>query len=79
MIVLNFHGIGDPKKAGRTLEPNEERVWVSIDIFEQILDGLGRLGDDVKLTFDDGNVSDVSVALPRLIEPQAQGLFFPHF
>lgn len=75
MIVLNFHGIGDPQQARRELEPSESRVWISVQRFEQILDGISTLGD-VMLTFDDGNETDVSIALPRLIERSLTASFF---
>lgn len=43
--------------------------------FEQVLDAVvGR--SDVRLTFDDGNASDVEVALPRLVERSLTAEFF---
>jgi len=72
VVILNVHGIG---QVNRPLEPGEDRVWVTVDQFEQVLDAVaGR--PDVRLTFDDGNASDVEIALPRLIEAKIKAEFF---
>lgn len=74
-IILNFHGIG---VCSRPFEPEEERYWISVDQFEQILDhaadqaAKGR----VLFTFDDGNKSDIEIALPRLAARRASARFF---
>ncbi|MFC4908599.1 polysaccharide deacetylase family protein [Actinomadura gamaensis] len=65
VINLTVHGIGS--RTGRTLEPDEGATWVDVERFEQVLDAVaGR--PDVRLTFDDGNASDLDTALPRLLE-----------
>lgn len=62
-----FHGIGEPE---RELEPGEDRYWISQDAYEDILDAVaGR--PEVRISFDDGNHSDVAIGLPGL---QARGL-----
>jgi peptidoglycan/xylan/chitin deacetylase (PgdA/CDA1 family) len=62
LVNLTFHGVG-PRP--RPLEPGEDRVWVSLDGFRAILDSVvGR--PDVRITFDDGNASDLEHALPEL-------------
>ncbi|MEV4311924.1 polysaccharide deacetylase family protein [Actinocrispum sp. NPDC049592] len=67
VINLTVHGIGEPP---RDLDPGEDQTWVSVEQFEQVLDAaVGR--DDVRITFDDGNSSDIEIALPRL---QSRGL-----
>jgi peptidoglycan/xylan/chitin deacetylase (PgdA/CDA1 family) len=72
VVILNVHGIGP---ATRPFEPGEDRVWVTVDQFEQVLDAVaGR--DDVRFTFDDGNASDVEIALPRLVEAKVKAEFF---
>ncbi len=72
MINVCFHGIGVP---GRPMEPGESAYWVSVDAFNGMLDRVvGR--DDVRLSFDDGNESDVAHALPALVE---RGLFATFF
>ena len=72
IINLTFHGIGDPE---RRLEPGEAQVWVDADQFQSVLDAVvGR--DDVRITFDDGNASDVEHALPALRERGLTATFF---
>jgi peptidoglycan/xylan/chitin deacetylase (PgdA/CDA1 family) len=72
IIVLNFHLIGRPK---RELAAGEADVSVDRQQFLEILDAIsGRR--DVQLTFDDGNSSDVSVALPELIQRGLRAHFF---
>jgi peptidoglycan/xylan/chitin deacetylase (PgdA/CDA1 family) len=66
------HGIGP---AGRDLDPGEDQTWVGIEQFERVLDAVaGR--EDVRITFDDGNASDVQIALPRLLERGLKAEFF---
>ena len=58
------------------LEPDEDRYWVTVDLFLRMLDEVaGR--PDVKLTFDDGNQSDAEIALPALRERGLTAQFFP--
>jgi peptidoglycan/xylan/chitin deacetylase (PgdA/CDA1 family) len=71
-ITLTFHGVGSPV---RELEPSESDVWLSRDRFVSVLDAVaGR--DDVRITFDDGNWSDVEHALPALRERGIHATFF---
>jgi peptidoglycan/xylan/chitin deacetylase (PgdA/CDA1 family) len=71
-INLTFHGVGDH---GRALEAAEEHVWLSAADFEAVLDAaVGR--DDVRITFDDGNASDVAHALPALSRRGLSATFF---
>jgi peptidoglycan/xylan/chitin deacetylase (PgdA/CDA1 family) len=69
---VTFHGVGDPR---RRLDPGEARVWLSIDDFLATIDAL-RGRDDVRISFDDGNRSDVDVALPALAEHGMTATFF---
>jgi peptidoglycan/xylan/chitin deacetylase (PgdA/CDA1 family) len=72
IVNLTVHGIG---QTIRELEPDEAGTWVGIHQFEQVLDAaVGR--NDVRLTFDDGNASDVEYALPRLLERGLTAQFF---
>jgi peptidoglycan/xylan/chitin deacetylase (PgdA/CDA1 family) len=82
-INLTFHGIGTP---ARQLDPGEALVWVSDDRFLALLDrAAGR--ENVAISFDDGNASDVERALPALRERGLRATFFvvagrlglPHF
>ena len=65
LVVLNFHGIGTP---GREMEPGEAPYWVGTDQFGAILDRIVAHPDRarIRITFDDGNISDRTVALPAL-------------
>lgn len=75
MVTVNLalHGIGRP---ARQLDPGEDERWVTVEQFEQVLDAVAG-HDDVHLTFDDGNESDVEVALPRLVDRGLTAEFFP--
>jgi peptidoglycan/xylan/chitin deacetylase (PgdA/CDA1 family) len=66
-INLTFHGIGAPN---RPLDRGEADVWLTEAQFFSVLDVVGPR-DDILITFDDGNVSDVENALPAL---RARGL-----
>ena len=72
MINLGFHGVGAPE---RELEPDEDQYWVDPELFGELLDTALEL-PEVKLTFDDGNASDLSVALPMLLERGLSAAFF---
>ncbi|MEO6299557.1 MAG: polysaccharide deacetylase family protein, partial [Paracoccaceae bacterium] len=74
-IGLIFHGIGAPD---RELERGEAPYWVSITQFEDTLDMIrahpqpGRF----RISFDDGNMSDHDIALPRLVAAGLVAEFF---
>jgi peptidoglycan/xylan/chitin deacetylase (PgdA/CDA1 family) len=69
---MTFHGIGD---SGRELEPGEAAVWIDTDALLASLDAI-RDRQDVRITFDDGNRSDIDVALPALLERGLTATFF---
>ncbi|MGW5716516.1 polysaccharide deacetylase family protein [Amycolatopsis sp. NPDC003865] len=72
-VNLALHGIGRP---ARQLDPGEDERWVTVEQFEQVLESVAER-DDVHLTFDDGNESDVEIALPRLVDRGLTAEFFP--
>ena len=64
-VVLNFHGIGAPE---RDLETGEAAYWIGE---ERCRDILARIAGHprrarIRITFDDGNISDRTRALPML-------------
>lgn len=66
LSVLNFHGIGMPH-AG--VPDSEKPYWLSNERFLKILDHVAvrrRRGADIRITFDDGNLSDLDAAVPAL-------------
>ena len=72
MINICFHGVGSP---ARTLDPGEDRYWISHEVFQGVLDLVtGR--NDVALSFDDGNASDVELGLPALRNRGLTASFF---
>lgn len=71
-LYVTFHGIGPPPRA---LEPGEEIMWLELEMFEMMLDVI-RDRADVGVTFDDGNLSDVSLALPALRRRGMTASFF---
>jgi peptidoglycan/xylan/chitin deacetylase (PgdA/CDA1 family) len=71
-INLTFHGIGEP---GRPLDPGEELFWLEENEFESALDSVARR-NDVQITFDDGNASDLELALPQLRRRGLTATFF---
>jgi peptidoglycan/xylan/chitin deacetylase (PgdA/CDA1 family) len=72
LINLTFHGVGTPP---RPLDDGETGVWVGSDAFVAILDAaVGR--PDVRITFDDGNASDLEVGLPALTVRGLTATFF---
>lgn len=75
VIALNFHGIGRPQRA---LEPGEGPFWVSLGQFERVLDFVVTAPDSSHyvITFDDGNLSDVTIALPALKARNLSARFF---
>ncbi|WP_295122203.1 polysaccharide deacetylase family protein [uncultured Leifsonia sp.] len=71
-INICFHGIG----AGEEREPGGANYWISRELFLAVLDEL-RGRPDVRISFDDGNSSDIDVGLPALLERGMQATFFP--
>lgn len=69
---LCFHGIGT---CITEREPGEARYWVSEHLFLEVLDAVRGL-EHVRLSFDDGNRSDLTLALPALVERGLTATFF---
>lgn len=72
--VIILHGIGTPQRA---LEPGEDVFWLSRDRFTHALDLITEMGPTAPLiTFDDGNASDIEIALPELQARNLTATFF---
>jgi peptidoglycan/xylan/chitin deacetylase (PgdA/CDA1 family) len=67
-----FHGIGTPR---RTLEPGEDRYWIAVDDFHAMLDVIA-VTSGVRISFDDGNASDLEIGLDGLRERDLSASFF---
>lgn len=74
-IGIIFHGIGTP---ARTLEPGEAPYWISKDHYASVLDLICALPDlgKIRISFDDGNLSDLEIGLPLLLERGLSADFF---
>jgi len=72
IVNLTVHGIGTPI---RKLDEGEDAVWVTVEQFEGVLDTVPRRSD-VRVTFDDGNESDLEIALPHLLKRGLTAQFF---
>lgn len=74
--VLNFHGLGAiPDYVGF----DERPYWVPVPKFEEILDEVAirrAWGQDVEITFDDGNRTDLKIAAPYLCDRKLTAAFF---
>ena len=69
---LTFHGIGTPD---RPLSPGEESYWTSARTLSQLVDAALEWRDTT-ITFDDGNLSDLTESLPILLSKGATATFF---
>jgi peptidoglycan/xylan/chitin deacetylase (PgdA/CDA1 family) len=76
-LVLIFHGVGEPHPK---VDSEEKPYWLSRDRFtlllNQILDLQTNTNTKISLTFDDGNASDITVALPELARRDLTASFF---
>src|SRR4051794_24605307 len=72
VVNLTFHGIGDPS---RPLDAGEAQVWVTRQRFEEMVDVIADR-QDVHVTFDDGNVSDLEIGLPVLAKRGIHAEFY---
>jgi peptidoglycan/xylan/chitin deacetylase (PgdA/CDA1 family) len=74
-VGVIFHGIGTP---ARLLEPGEAPYWISKDHYASVLDLICALPDPgkIRISFDDGNLSDLDIGLPLLLERGLRADFF---
>lgn len=72
-VNICFHGIGVLE---REREPGESSYWVTPGQFRQLIDEIATW-PNARITFDDGNASDLDTALPILLERSLDATFFP--
>lgn len=70
--ILNLHGVG---KVPSHVPAEERPYWITPDQLRRILD-LVSSGSQIWLTFDDGNISDLEIAVPELIARGLRAGFF---
>lgn len=75
IIGINLHGIGTPE---RDLEPGEAPYWISESQYDDLLDQIAASShrDRIRITFDDGNMSDLTHGLPGLLARGLRADFF---
>lgn len=72
-IYLNFHGLGG---TGTTVPEAEKPYWLPLQRFQTILEIVRTARRRVHITFDDGNLSDLRLALPALRRAGLSATFF---
>jgi len=76
-LVLNLHGIG---AAPAGVPAAELRYWCSVPRFLALLDAVRPIAAEsrlpIEITFDDGNLSDATIALPALVARGLRASFF---
>jgi peptidoglycan/xylan/chitin deacetylase (PgdA/CDA1 family) len=70
--ILNIHGVG---AVPRQIDDDERDCWIEKSFLEGLLD-IVRDHAQVRLTVDDGNVSDFDIILPELIKRGLTATFF---
>jgi len=71
-VILNFHGVGP---VPRVVDDGERAFWLDLEHFVTILDHVANQRH-VFLTFDDGNISDVELVMPALLQRGLVASFF---
>lgn len=74
-IAINLHGIGQPQ---RVLEPGEAPYWISEAQYADLLQAIAASEHRARIhiTFDDGNLSDLTIGLPGLLAHGLKADFF---
>jgi peptidoglycan/xylan/chitin deacetylase (PgdA/CDA1 family) len=71
-VTLNLHGLGTPPS---DIPLEEVNYWLPVGLFIEILERVAHR-PTVRLTFDDGNMSDFEVALPEIAKRGFHAEFF---
>jgi peptidoglycan/xylan/chitin deacetylase (PgdA/CDA1 family) len=72
-ICLMLHGLGPLPP---DISAAEARYWLPAEKFAYILELVRRTHNPAQITFDDGNASDLRIALPALREAGLSASFF---
>ncbi|MDE2135623.1 MAG: polysaccharide deacetylase family protein [Alphaproteobacteria bacterium] len=72
-ICLMLHGLGPPPPH---VAADEAAYWLTTETFARVLDLVRQTHNHVRITFDDGNVTDARIALPALREAGLSAAFF---
>lgn len=79
-LVLTLHGIGSPHAAIKSADPAEPFYWINrqalVTLLENILATRATSSIPVVITFDDGNMSDATIALPEISKRGLKAVFF---
>jgi peptidoglycan/xylan/chitin deacetylase (PgdA/CDA1 family) len=72
-LCLLFHGLGPPP--ARVCD-REALYWLPSETFRRVLEIARASPNRIEITFDDGNDSDVRLALPAMLEAGMTAAFF---
>jgi peptidoglycan/xylan/chitin deacetylase (PgdA/CDA1 family) len=72
MVILNLHGVGP---VTREIKDEERDCWIKSDFLKSILDLVTQY-QNIGLTVDDGNKSDIEILLPELLKRELTCTFF---
>ena len=82
-LIINFHGVGEPHNG---VDAEERPFWISQQELRKIFERVALLKSgavklqrplpEILLTFDDGNLSDHTIALPELVRAKLKATFF---
>ena len=72
-FYFNLHGVGVPHEG---VDDDERPYWLTPERLSEVLALVGKHYPDVGVTFDDGNISDLAIALPLLKREGVRAYFF---
>lgn len=72
MRTIAFHGLGEPPEG---TGGDEAKYWVDSTRFRELMDSILEF-ENYEITFDDGNRSDMDIAMPILLERGLSARFF---
>ena len=76
-LILTFHGVGTPHSGVGT---DELPFWIPRRKFAVLIDQIANMSEaaatQTTITFDDGNASDATIAMPELVKRGLTATFF---